>query len=72
MKMMNRLIMTVAMAAVGMVSAVAEPLPSNPTVKVGDTAPDFSLKNEAGTEYSLSTQLEKSKVALLFYRSGNW
>jgi len=51
-----------------------EPLkkPSKEPLKVGDTAPDFTLKDESGAEYSLNEQLKTSKVAILFYRSGDW
>ena len=41
------------------------------TVKVGDKAPDFSLKNTAGEEVSLNQLLSKGPVVLGFYR-GRW
>ena len=43
-----------------------------PGLKVGDRAVDFTLKNAAGQEVSLQSLLRKGKVALLFYRSGDW
>ena len=41
------------------------------TVKVGDQAPDFSLKNAEGQEFSLKDLLSHSPVVLSFYR-GKW
>ncbi len=40
-------------------------------VKVGDKAPDFTLKNTDGQEISLSQLLSKGPVVLGFYR-GRW
>jgi hypothetical protein len=41
------------------------------TVKVGDQAPDFSLKNAEGQEFSLKDLLSHGPVVLSFYR-GKW
>ena len=41
------------------------------TVKVGDKAPDFSLRNTRGQEITLADQLSKGPVVLGFYR-GRW
>jgi len=41
------------------------------TVKVGDQAPDFSLKNSDGQEFSLKDLLSHGPVVLSFYR-GKW
>jgi len=41
------------------------------TVKVGDQAPDFSLKNADGKERSLKELLAHAPVVLTFYR-GKW
>lgn len=38
--------------------------------KVGDTAPDFSLKNYKGETVSLSQKLKQGPVVLGFYRGG--
>jgi len=38
--------------------------------KSGDKAPDFTLKNAAGKEVSLSSLLEKGPVVLTWYRGG--
>lgn len=41
------------------------------TVKVGDIAPDFSLKNFNGAEVSLGELIDRGPVVLVFYR-GRW
>jgi cytochrome oxidase Cu insertion factor (SCO1/SenC/PrrC family) len=41
------------------------------TVKVGDQAPDFSLRNADGQEFSLKNLLSQGPVVLAFYR-GIW
>jgi cytochrome oxidase Cu insertion factor (SCO1/SenC/PrrC family) len=41
------------------------------TVKVGDQAPDFSLRNADGQEFSLKKLLSHGPVILAFYR-GIW
>lgn len=43
----------------------------NRVVKVGDKAPDFTLKNTKEREVSLSTLLNGGPLVLSFYR-GNW
>jgi len=40
-------------------------------VNVGETAPDFTLENFAGTRISLSDFRGKENVILVFYR-GHW
>lgn len=53
----------------------ADPAPTDaalPGLKVGDKAVDFTLKNAAGQEVSLQSLLQQGRVALLFYRSGDW
>ena len=40
-------------------------------VKVGDKAPDFTLKNTAGQDVNLHHLLEQAPVLLIFYR-GKW
>jgi len=40
-------------------------------VKVGDKAPDFTLKNTAGRDVNLYHLLELGPVVLIFYR-GKW
>ena len=41
------------------------------TVKVGDEAPDFSLRNADGQEFRLKELLSQGPVVLNFYR-GKW
>lgn len=41
------------------------------TVKVGDMAPDFTLKNTAGNDVALADLLDHGPVVLSFYR-GRW
>lgn len=41
------------------------------TVKVGDIAPDFSLKSFNDTEIALSDLIDRGPVVLVFYR-GRW
>ena len=41
------------------------------TIKVGDMAPDFSLKNTANDDIVLSDLLDRGPVVLSFYR-GRW
>ena len=56
----------------GVVSA-AEPAPEEKTgIKVGDKAPEFKLKDQAGKERALSEFLKDGPVALVFYRSASW
>ena len=49
---------------------LAKTLPE-PGLKVGDTAPDFTLGNANGKSISLSSKLKKGPVVLIFYR-GAW
>ena len=43
-----------------------------PGLKVGERAPDFTLRDQAGKERPLAEFLGKGKVALVFYRSADW
>lgn len=43
-----------------------------PGIAVGEQAPDFQLPDQAGEEQTLSGLLEKSSVALVFFRSAVW
>ncbi len=50
-----------------------KPAPEEQTgLKVGATAPRFTLKDQEGKERSLDEFLNKGKVALVFYRSADW
>lgn len=51
----------------------ADPAPDEKTgIKVGEKAPDFTLKDQSGKEQSLKDLLKKSNVAIVFYRSADW
>ena len=41
--------------------------PPEPKIKVGDTAPDFKLKDQTGKEVALHDFRGKKSVALAFY-----
>ncbi len=43
-----------------------------PTVKVGDPAPEFELKDAHGASYRLSELVKRGPVVLEFFRSGGW
>jgi cytochrome oxidase Cu insertion factor (SCO1/SenC/PrrC family) len=45
---------------------------NQPTVKVGDAAPAFTLKDQNGKETSLKKLLTQKPAALVFYRSADW
>jgi cytochrome oxidase Cu insertion factor (SCO1/SenC/PrrC family) len=54
-------------------AANAAPAPEEKTgLKVGEKAPEFTLKDQAGTERSLRDLLKGGPVALVFYRSASW
>ncbi len=59
-------------AALGAASA-ADPAPEEKTgLKVGEKAPAFTLKDQAGKERALKDLLQDGPVALVFYRSASW
>lgn len=47
--------------------AADQPAPPQPTVKVGDMAPNFTLTDQDGKKVSLSEFKGKKNVALAFY-----
>lgn len=52
------------------VTSVAQekrPAPPEPSVKVGDVAPDFNLTDQSGKQVRLSEFRGKKNVALAFY-----
>jgi peroxiredoxin len=63
---MKKLLIPVAVALMLSAAAFAQ---TSPTVqlKVGDTAPDFSLSDTTGTKVKLSDFRGKSSVVLAFY-----
>ena len=55
------------------VAAATAPAPDEKTgIKVGENAPEFKLKDQAGKERALSALLKDGPVALVFYRSASW
>lgn len=70
------LIALLALAVAPAISqAQTEPKPADPAItgiKVGENAPDFTLKDQNGEEHSLSGMLEEGPVALIFSRSAQW
>ena len=68
-----RAALTIALvAAVGIVSVAAQggaqaPTPPQPTLKVGDTAPDFSLQGTDGKTHKLSDYRGKTAVVIAWF-----
>jgi len=50
----------------------ADPPPEKTGLKVGEKAPAFALKDQAGKERTLDEFVKRGKVALVFYRSAAW
>lgn len=62
-----------SIGAVARESAPPEPAADEKTgPKVGEKAPEFTLTDQNGKQVSLAGLLEKSGVALVFYRSAGW
>ena len=51
---------------------LAMPMFAQANVEVGDTAPDFELRDSAGKTYELSGYRGEKVVVLEFFRSGGW
>ena len=56
----------------GAVLAAEPPSEEKTGLKVGEKAPEFKLKDQAGEERTLSAMLKDGPVALVFYRSASW
>lgn len=65
---------TLALALAGTIAmAQGEPAPDEMTgVKIGETAPDFTLQGHDGKSYTLSELVKEGPVAVVFYRSAHW
>lgn len=66
-----------ALVALAPLAAMAEgaeaPEEMQGTVKIGDTIPSFTLKDQNGEERPIESLLEgEGLTALVFYRSANW
>ena len=69
---MRKIRSAVLLAALGAVCAAGmaqdkKPAPPEPTVKVGEVAPDFKLTDQNGKDVKLSDFRGKKNVALAFY-----
>ena len=74
-RLVNAALAALLFAAVATTSACAQgkAAPADMTgLKVGEKAPDFSLKAQDGKTYTLSEVAKKGTVALVFYRSADW
>ena len=64
---MRRIYAAVLLFAMAVPLLRAAEMPPPPTVKVGDTAPDFTLTDQNGNKVSLHDFKGKKNVALAFY-----
>ena len=53
--------------ALGALALAQQPAPPRTHLKIGDTAPDFALRDTAGKEVKLSDFRGKKNVILAFY-----
>ena len=69
MGMFRTAMLTAALGAVcvGGMAQDKKPAPPEPTVKVGEMAPDFKLTDQNGKDVNLSDFRGKKNVALAFY-----
>ena len=66
-------VITLLAAPTGWSQGKGKAAPEDQTgLKVGETAPKFTLKDQEGKERSLDEFLKKGKVALVFFRSADW
>jgi cytochrome oxidase Cu insertion factor (SCO1/SenC/PrrC family) len=68
-------VLGLAIVAVPSLGAGQEGKPApeaNTGLAVGEPAPRFTLKDQAGNERSLDNFLKKGKLALVFFRSADW
>ena len=75
---MRALRILTALLTLGLIAGVAtaqEPKEASEEltgVKVGEKAPEFTLKDQKGEERSLSSFVKSGKTAVVFYRSASW
>jgi peroxiredoxin len=73
MRFVSRLIVcAAAMLPLSTASAADKEPAAEPGLKIGEKAPSFTLKDQAGKERTLEEFLKKGKVAIVFYRSAAW
>lgn len=61
------LLLALAVSAAAQQKEAKKDAPPAPKIKVGDTAPDFTLKDQNGTDVSLASFRGKKSVVLAFY-----
>jgi hypothetical protein len=69
--MRNRIVLAALVLATGP-GQTADPPADKTGLKVGEKAPAFALKDQAGKERTLAEFVKAGKVALVFYRSAAW
>lgn len=67
-----RLCWTLAALALAAPAWAADPPAEKTGLQVGEKAPAFTLKDQAGKERTLAEFTKAGKVALVFYRSAAW
>ncbi len=65
-------IIACGMVALAGFATAADPAPEKTGIKVGEKAPEFTLKDQSGQEHSLKDLRKDQMVALVFYRSASW
>jgi cytochrome oxidase Cu insertion factor (SCO1/SenC/PrrC family) len=70
--MRNRIVLAAALVLATGPGRAADPPADKTGLKVGEKAPAFTLKDQAGEERTLAEFLKAGKVALVFYRSAAW
>lgn len=64
----NSILLTLMLLGTAALSLAADQsAPPEPKVKVGDTAPDFTLRDQTGKDVKLSDFRGKKNVVLAFY-----
>lgn len=65
--LMRFLMSVVLLAMLGVVAVAQQPVPSKTHLKVGDAAPDFTLRATDGKSYKLSDFKGQKNVVLAIY-----
>jgi hypothetical protein len=66
------MVMLGVLVGAGGIGAASPAPPEKTGIKIGEKAPPFKLKDQAGQERALSDLLKNGPVALVFYRSASW
>ncbi len=67
MKFSKRLLALLVLLGLSSMIVAQQPAPLKPTLKVGDAAPDFTMRGTDGKTYKLSDFKGKKNVVLAFY-----